>query len=422
MKLSSQVLLIFCLFIISLPVFSQSKQSNQLSTSASAIVKGKLIFRELEYLKSVTVRDGILDKDITVDSGNNFQFEIPEDSPYEYSLTSDKDFLFEVNVGDIIAIYNHINQKKIITEPLNLIAADINESGTITVQDIIELRKLILGKTEKFTSGASWRFIDATFPLFTNNWNLANEKVTASADNSFYNEFYVVKLGNPEGFPFFNNPIAQCKSEGPTGYFTSQQNPFGRSIDLSFPATDIAGLQLDVVLDPSVRFVRANSSLSDLTYRLSPDGRHLTILLTAEDIELIKGQSAFSFESDNATIALHDLIALNDSGVNLVVSGDRTYGLPVFVEKDAVNTVTTTCPSVFSNDTKIAFKSAQDDKVQLTVFDINGRPVFQKSIFATSGENYLPIDKNDLKGKPGTYFYQLSGEKITGYGKMIMLD
>ena len=52
-----------------------------------------------------------------------------------------------------------------------MIAADVNMDGNVKVSDIVEIRKLILGKTDKFAVGKSWRtFADANYALSMSNW------------------------------------------------------------------------------------------------------------------------------------------------------------------------------------------------------------------------------------------------------------
>ena len=53
-----------------------------------------------------------------------------------------------------------------------MIAADVNNSKSISTLDLIQLRKLILGLDLQFLSNTSWRFVDAAyiFPDPTKPW------------------------------------------------------------------------------------------------------------------------------------------------------------------------------------------------------------------------------------------------------------
>ena len=89
----------------------------------------------------------------------------------------DKDFGNGVNVADIIKIQNHILGKSLLDQPYKLLAADVNEDKEIKGTDIVEIRKLILGKTDKFPKGKSWRTFDATYDLTMANWKETPEYV-----------------------------------------------------------------------------------------------------------------------------------------------------------------------------------------------------------------------------------------------------
>ncbi|MBV6438904.1 MAG: T9SS C-terminal target domain-containing protein [Haliscomenobacteraceae bacterium CHB4] len=66
-----------------------------------------------------------------------------------------------ISTWDLVLMSKHILGLDPLTEPWQLIAADLNCSGTITTFDIIEGRKLILGISSAFSGcgGASWVFV-----------------------------------------------------------------------------------------------------------------------------------------------------------------------------------------------------------------------------------------------------------------------
>ncbi|HMR43557.1 MAG TPA: hypothetical protein PKC40_06980 [Saprospiraceae bacterium] len=75
--------------------------------------------------------------------------------------------LDNIDEKDFEAIADHILGRKKITSPYKLIAADINNSKSITVADLIELRKVFLGLKSNFSNNNSWRFVpkNHTFPI-----------------------------------------------------------------------------------------------------------------------------------------------------------------------------------------------------------------------------------------------------------------
>lgn len=75
-----------------------------------------------------------------------------------------------VTTHDIALITRHILNIEPFQSPYQMIAADVNRSGNITVLDVIALRQLILGITDTFPNNKSWRFIDKSY-IFPNSGN-----------------------------------------------------------------------------------------------------------------------------------------------------------------------------------------------------------------------------------------------------------
>ncbi|MEL6719221.1 MAG: hypothetical protein AAFP82_10935, partial [Bacteroidota bacterium] len=79
----------------------------------------------------------------------------------DYSLAPNKDDdpLNGVTTFDLVQISKHILNITPFINPYQMIAADVNKSGSITTFDMLELRKVILGIDNKFSNNTSWRFI-----------------------------------------------------------------------------------------------------------------------------------------------------------------------------------------------------------------------------------------------------------------------
>lgn len=65
-----------------------------------------------------------------------------------------------VSTADLLAIQKHLTGTKPLSNLDEYIAADVNNDGEISVTDLIELRKLILGLQTTFSNNTSWRFYD----------------------------------------------------------------------------------------------------------------------------------------------------------------------------------------------------------------------------------------------------------------------
>jgi hypothetical protein len=83
----------------------------------------------------------------------------------DYTITPhlDKDPMNGVSTYDLAMITRHVLSQQLLDSPYKIIAADVNNSRSVTTLDLIQLRKLILGIEGSFISNTSWRFIDAAF-------------------------------------------------------------------------------------------------------------------------------------------------------------------------------------------------------------------------------------------------------------------
>ncbi len=276
-------------------------------------------------------------KNIEVNAEGIFSVTLPENLPLSYRLFSDKDFLNGVNVGDIIKIQNYILAKNAINDPLSLIAADVNKSGKVTVADIVELRKLILGKIDQFSTGDSWLFIDADFPLFINNWELANTYVSPTDDNDFYNEFLAVKVGDVDRLIFSRQDEVAVRNLKQKEILDLSREEGKTTLWLAKSNETIDGLQLSLDLDPDLHIYSINPLLENNQYSINEDGRNIRIVLTADEMSVLNGQPLFVFDepgakSDNATLKL------TENFENMVVSDDEFYAVaPISLKENPVS-------------------------------------------------------------------------------------
>ena len=97
----------------------------------------------------------------------------------------DKNPLNGVSTFDLLLIQKHILGIQALNSPYKMIAADVNNSKSISTADLIQLRKLILNLNSNFPNNTSWRFVHAAFkfPKPENPW------ATQFAESIFVKEF-----------------------------------------------------------------------------------------------------------------------------------------------------------------------------------------------------------------------------------------
>jgi hypothetical protein len=91
-----------------------------------------------------------------------------------------------------------------LTDPYKLIAADINNNGSVSTLDIVFMQKAILGLETSFPNNSSWRFIPADY-VFDDPLNPFNpifpeelEFIDLQGD-ALEQDFVAIKVGDVNG-------------------------------------------------------------------------------------------------------------------------------------------------------------------------------------------------------------------------------
>ncbi|MEN0004963.1 MAG: dockerin type I domain-containing protein [Bacteroidota bacterium] len=151
---------------------------------------------------SISLSGAIDDQVYTnVIGGYNFEF-VPNNAATTLTPLLDRNHKNGVNTLDLLILLRHILGVAPIEDPYQLIAADVDRSGDISVSDIIELRRLILSIDTELRGNTSWRFLDAnyTFSNPTNPWEDNFPELityTPTVDSfSFEGNFIGIKIGD----------------------------------------------------------------------------------------------------------------------------------------------------------------------------------------------------------------------------------
>ncbi len=127
---------------------------------------------------------GIKNATVSIQSTNGFSADLltdedgiyltvtPEGGDYGITPTKNVNPLNGVTTFDAVLMTKHILGVDLLPTPYKIIAADINNSGTVTTFDIVEMRKLILFIYDNFPNNSSWKFVraDYVFPNPEDPW------------------------------------------------------------------------------------------------------------------------------------------------------------------------------------------------------------------------------------------------------------
>ncbi len=354
-----------------------------------------------------------------------------------YTITpkSERDPLNGVETGDIIKIQNHILNKKALDGPYKMIAADVNMDNKITVNDIVVMRKLILGKIDQFPSGQSWRFIDKKFQFAdqTNPFKATFPEYVSVTPNGVVNnlDFYGVKLGdvnNNVTLNFGDQSVETRNNETVT--FTAQDQVITAGVPtmVTLKAEDFAnigGFQFALAAANGVKVINATSddmNFTDDNYNVMND-QTTRISWNTENASVTEGSVTLTLVSDR-DIKLSEAISLSTTDLNAAAYDQTGTEMNVAlkfagISADAV-TVFQNRPNPFSDETRIGITLPENMDVTLKVYDLSGRTIYQTTKSFAKGSNEIMIN-SDMINANGVLFYEVSTKYGTEMKKMIRL-
>jgi len=113
---------------------------------------------------SLLIKSNVLDTTVNVSGNYSINLMGIKDT-INASKNNDADKTNGVTALDVALIQSHILQKNILNSPYKIIAADVNGDNTVSVLDIVYIKRLILGIDTTFTATSTgahrlWAFVD----------------------------------------------------------------------------------------------------------------------------------------------------------------------------------------------------------------------------------------------------------------------
>lgn len=340
-----------------------------------------------------------------------------------------------VSTFDLVLITNHILGTKELTSPYELLAADANNDSDISVQDIIAIRRLILGLYLEYPSSAAYRFVpaDFVFPVLDNPWATAFPEVINENNLSGSirdADFFAIMVGDVDGNGFRVANNVAPRSAAPSFSAPDMEMAAGESYSVVLTA----GSTLDLIGLQGTLTVGEGADLIDLNYGQFVPGN-------VNDRIMERGLLPFSYNGgtglapESAVITL-ELKATKNVRLSEVLSitdhylraegytfGGSITGLTVaFTPEEQFVPVVgleQNNPNPVDERTTINFTLAEDLPVELTLRDLTGRLLLRRSLAGYTGRNRLVIDRAEI-GMSGVITYTLTAGDYSATRKMIV--
>lgn len=378
---------------------------------------------------------------VETDASGTFVFpDLSMGSSYTIAPEKDKDPLNGVSVADIIALQKHILGKKLITDPYLLIAGDLNLSGSITLSDMIEVRKLLLGQQSGFSQVPSWQFVDASYTF-------KNPK--KPTQEPFPKEILIQSLsGNMSGQNFVAIKSGDLNQTAKTsGLLASEtRNDFRAEIlleDLLLEAgktyripvrvsadAALTGLQWEILVDGQLASlegaVQGNCpSVTPEMLRTDGIGMRLVWNATSPEAAMESEPLAVMILRSATQVRLSEVLRLGEGlAAEAVDAEDLEARVSLrFLDPAPATThasMEAVRPNPFREETNVTVNLDRDETVTLRVFDLLGRQVWTQETDLPRGSHRIAIPGNAL-GRSGTYRLTMETPSIAPISQHLVL-
>lgn len=335
-----------------------------------------------------------------------------------------------ISTLDIIMVSRHLLGEKLMTNPYQLIAADVNLSNSVSTLDIIWMRKMILKQIKKFPHEKSWRFIpeewefsnsqkpwEKPFPELTEVQNLKEDQMNR--------DFIAVKIGDVN-FSFLNTVEARGSwpliisyqemtlvkgNRYEITFYGNREDVNGFQFELAY-----SGLQIENFVEGKVKAEHLNRSLGYENKMLiswngpGASGCLFTLVFTAMEDGLL---------SDKLKVS-QEIIKPEGYEEGEVIIPIELRPIAIEVEGHLSNEV-----NLRSNPVQGAayfdFILTKDQLVNLVILDNIGRVVYEEGRILEGGKTTWEVEFESFLTS-GLYYYQIEFNQAWYSGKMIRLN
>jgi hypothetical protein len=423
-------------------VVLQDNQFGVCQEANFASIDGAIMTEKNQPIEGVMVQlSGTFSDSLVTDLDGYYMFEDLETN-YDYSVRPQLNHNYRNGVStiDMVLISKHILGTESLPTAYRMIAADINNSQSVTTFDLIQMRKLILALTDKFDNNSSWRFVDTgqEFPNTSNPWlkplkevvnfnNIETEDLSAN--------FVGVKIGDVNLNAQTNSLIHSPRSA--VGDFeiqvSDQDMEPGQLLEVTFASgviADIAGFQFTLELLPDqlelVDIEYGLAQAGDFGFRyideglitsswypqgaINPEGALFKLILRAKDYGRL---SEAIHLSSRLTQAEAYSQWMEDLDVKLVFqkAGGQSVQPAFKLEQNR--------PNPFNDQTTISFTLPEAGEASLSIYDANGRMI--KMIRGNFDQGMHNIELNAADLPSGLLYYRLESGSHQAIKKMILV-
>jgi hypothetical protein len=345
----------------------------------------------------------------------------------EISVLKSDDYLNGVSTLDLILMQRHILGLEDFDVARKYVAGDINLDTKVTASDIVALRKLILGITNKFGHEKSWRFVT----------DLPNFDKSSIIE---LNEHYFIEKGVKDlsGLDFTGIKIGDIDNDSNLAVNAENRNNYVEIIEYSiekigdnetnvhFYATSnlaINGLQVSLNPGDILNYEILDNQLSVERDQIHFTGENINIAYSSANSHVINTQKPL-FTLKLRSKSSDKFRGLNSQFKNELYSSDLTKKNIHLNQRNNSNAfmIMSSKPNPFKGETLIEYSTNCSGPLRAEIYNITGTLIFSETIIAEKGRNEFKITSNQLENKAGMYFLKLVSGTESRELKILMVN
>ncbi len=407
-----------------------------LDTSSMAFCQGVningIIFgNQVDFVKEVNVELFGADALSTTDENGFFSFpSMPLGGSYNIVPKKTDEAINGVTTSDLVLIQRHILNIDPFESPYKLIAADVNQSQSVTAADLISIRKLLLGRINNFDNNKTWAFIPGDFIFIDPDDPWASEVPEIYEipilENNMEVDFIGVKLGDVNESIDLNSIYNASRSVESLIYTRDKEHKNKVNIIVD-EEMKIANMLLELEFDSNqYLLLGAENKIINMEfdyYQLNPNTVRI-LLSDYQNRKIEKGEILFSLEFKDE-VKFEDFKSFNlNSKVSEIAYEDGSSSEIKLRFQSSENQIQIfqNSPNPWIEYTNFEVYVPDYDLARFKITDVSGKQIISKNLELKAGYNTVKILKNELPSNGGLFFYEISGKFGHQTMKMMLLN
>jgi len=354
---------------------------------------------------------------------------------YQIKPTYSKNHRNGVNVADLIVLRQHLLNQKQLNDAKLLVAGDIDNSKTITLSDLVQIQRLILGELDSFQGQPAWRFVANAYLQDVNkSWVDLPYDFQATLNAAVLKvDFSGIKLGDLTQSAQLRSNESRIMKAADLAFSAGQQLNSHLRVD----ASGLEGFQFDLNFDPSILSFQGIEDIGgffEFKYHQLEAGRVSIVayLQPSARVKMLPAEVQFSLHLKALKFGtLAQSLHLNLDRIPAIAITDG-YESPLelaFVDnlKNTINENTPKqwrhhmVPNPVVHSANLDVYAPRSQELELKIFDAQGRTMYRKLLNCQTGENRIPW-MNESSVSSGLFYYQLQGKDVQLNGKFLVLE